>query len=72
MSILKGPPREETVAALLLGLLSKEDANVVAAEEELTKCLAVFERQKQQVLALREALSVLGQDPDRLEGLGEL
>lgn len=61
----------EKVVAFLLAALSGEDANVIVAEEEVTRCLAAVEQHKRRVLALREALKALGAEPDRQEGLGE-
>jgi hypothetical protein len=72
MSIPKAPSSEEKVLSFLLGVLSEEDVNLVAAEEELNRHLAIVEHHNKRVLALRETLSALGQDPDRLGGLGEL
>lgn len=67
MSIPNGTQNEAKVGALLLGVLSEEDANVVAAEEEVTKCLAAVDRHKQRRLMLREALRALGVDPDNTQ-----
>ncbi len=64
MSTLNEVKNEEEVIAFLLEALCAEDANVVAAEEEVARRLAVVKGRKERVLALREALKALGIDPD--------
>ena len=63
MSTLYGAKLNDKVAALLFGVLSEEDSNVVACEEKLTGCLAAVDHHRKRVAALREALEALGVNP---------
>jgi hypothetical protein len=62
MSIHFGHPVGTNVATMLLSLLLEEEANVVSAEEEVTRCQTKAERHRQKVAKLRQALQALGID----------